>query len=178
MKKILKISSFAVLSLAAFSCAGENDITNDLKQNDVSSSEKKQFSKTSLGPNDDVRQDGAFIRNYDNGYLYIKFEGKLRHIASLQTFHGLFDNDNIFIFETNTQNLLYNTNATMGESLAPDNELINHISTGKIYLRENNTIRHIPTMAILNRYRFRLSTVRNVTSISNYTTLPDLTITY
>jgi len=179
MRKIILNSLLGLSVLGLFSCSGENDITNDLNQSDLKNSQKEQLvSRASLGPNDDPRQDGAFIKNYDNGKVYIKFEGKLRHVMSLQTLEGLFKRSEIEIFPANSQSLLTNANATMGEPIGPDNELINHVPTGKVYFREGNIIRHIPTMPILNRYRFDLGNVRHVSDISNYTEHQPIFITY
>ncbi|UTX46910.1 hypothetical protein [Chryseobacterium sp. MA9] len=179
MRKIILSSLLGLSVLGLFSCSSESDITNDIKQSDLQNPHKERvFSKAMLSPNDDPRRDGAFIKNYDNGKVYIKFEGQLRHVMSLQTLEGLFKRREIEIFPANSQSLLTSANATMGEPIGPDNELINHVLTGKVYFREGNIIRHIPTMSILNRYRFDLGNVRHVSDISNYTEHQPIFITY
>lgn len=63
------------------------------------------LSRASLGPDDDPRQDGAFIIDALNGKVFVKFEGKLRHILALPTFEGVFKRNEIHLFTMRQENM-------------------------------------------------------------------------
>lgn len=112
--------------------------------------------------------DGDFVKNTSTLQVYFKFEGKLRHIESLQTLQGLFviQDDQIKKFTNEQLSAI-----TKGTPLAIDNGLVHDVSTGKVYLREGKTIRHISSIEVFNKYKFNMDALQNVSSLSSYTLL-------
>lgn len=116
--------------------------------------------------------DGAFINDNSTGKVYVVMEGKLRHIESNDTFIGLFGyrgDESMLRRVTNLNNL-----PPVGISLKRDNGLINETSTGKLYLREGNVVRHIATPAVRDKYHFNSSVIVNRSSIRSFVVGPVL----
>jgi hypothetical protein len=117
------------------------------------------------------------------GKAYFVFEGRPRHIESELTLRGLFINVNIptdinsysyysyyiSTLPTDPLLILYGVaGQTLGLPLKANNGLVHHVQTGKIYFREGNVIRYIPSMEIFNKYHFNMAALTNVGSISSY----------
>ncbi|WP_261510081.1 hypothetical protein [Chryseobacterium paludis] len=122
-------------------------------------------------------QNGDFIKVTDNGnVLYcIKFDGVWRHIDSPMTWNGLFVSSKTFRYEfSSIQDATFATRTYFGDPLLADNGLVQDNSTGKIYFREKNYLRWIPSMDLFNKYKFNPEAVQHVSSISGYIVNPDL----
>lgn len=102
--------------------------------------------------------DGDF-REY-GGNVYWCFAGQWRHIESSITFLGLFSDQHytsVTVLPT-----------PVGVPLGVDNGLIHDVTTGKVYFREGNLLRHINNMTVKERYKFNWNSLTNVTSINSY----------
>jgi len=158
MKKTL---AYLLLLSISSSCAPESDSTDFASQKaDTSNLRKNVASK----PAPYQINNGMFVRNVDNGKIYIMFELRRRYIESSMTLYGLFKNPTIYDY--NTSELSFTIE---GAPLKADNSLIVESSTGRVFLREGNVIRYIPSMDIYNLYKFNDNAKTYVSSISNYT---------
>jgi hypothetical protein len=105
------------------------------------------------------------------GKAYFVLEGQARHIQSILTLDGLFTNVNIqadaYAYNAYTRYLEIHPEK-IGNPLGPDNGLVHHTPTGRIYFREGNVIRYIPSMDVFNKYHFNMSALTNVISLHSY----------
>ncbi|WP_406824152.1 hypothetical protein [Pedobacter sp. KACC 23697] len=131
------------------------------------------FSTLGLKAQNITLSEGNFYRDDSNGKIYWCFVGKLRHVESIETFNGLFDNASNYVFHTNgiSPNLI-------GDPLVLDNGLINDVNTGKVYFRRSNYIHYISSAEAFNTYHFSWAAITDVNGIGSYTPRGPLPINY
>lgn len=155
MKLQLLFSTMIIITFL-FSCNRSEDLEDISSSTNVNKTEKGSSASNPL-----FFSNGMFLRDISNRKVYVIFEGKRRYIQSPLTLYGLFKNpyvENRSIFMDD-----------LGKDLTPDNGLIQHTATGKIYLREGNVLRYIPNMEIFNLYHFNTNAITRLSDISNYT---------
>lgn len=108
---------------------------------------------------------GNFVRNPVTNQIFFMFENKLRYIQSPMTLYGLFNITSGEIATISPSNL---ATVERGADLTPDNDLKQDHYTNKIYMREGNVLRYIPSIAVYNKYRFNNSAVRKIFGTNGY----------
>ncbi len=112
----------------------------------------------------DFEDEGKLIRNLYNQKIYLVIDGYFRYIQTTQSLEGLFRNGRVIV------NLYIDENTVfIGNPISQDANFIRHSSTGKIYFREGNVIRHITSANAGYKYQFRWDSPVNVSSVSGYT---------
>lgn len=170
MKKLFFAAVFAIL---ATSCS--NDDNENFAQAPSETPAGQILAKGVIEPL--PSKNGDFIKITENGNVFycFLFRGSWRHIDSEMTWNGLFTSPKSFRYNFNSfQEAQVMTRKGFDNPLFADNGLIRDTTTGKIYLREGNTLRWIVSMEIFNAYQFNMAVVQNVNSISSYTILSDI----
>ncbi|MFN8406714.1 MAG: thiol-activated cytolysin family protein [Sphingobacteriaceae bacterium] len=95
-------------------------------------------------------QNGQFVKNDDTGELFIFMESKLRRIPIIVLNK---------LFHCQTSDIAHYSNTLLQNTptstpISHNSELIQSFFNGDLYLKENNTIRLIPDMAIRLKYHF------------------------
>lgn len=122
---------------------------------------------------------GDFARVIDNGNVmyYVKFTGKWRHIDKQATWDGLFI-DKVFKYDRpSIKSLVEYTQTAVANPIFLDNGLLQNPNNGRIYFREGNTLKWIPSMKLFEQYHFNPNAVVQSTETEDpfkYTQLPDL----
>ena len=115
--------------------------------------------------------EGQFVRNDNTGQVYIVIDGYLRYIPNQQVLYGLF---------TFNQNMLHHLTSSqlsgtpVGAAINTDNGLVNDNYTGRVYFREVNYLRYIPSLTIRDFYHFNWNAIQNSSGIYGYTVGPDM----
>lgn len=110
-------------------------------------------------------QNGDFVKDNTTGRVYFMFEGKIRWILSAGTLNGLFN------FDINTLKTLSTSEIAslqIGLDLGPNNNL-SRTPDGKVYLREDNTVRHIVSSAVYNKYKFNNNAIVQIPNLNGLT---------
>ncbi|WP_123983664.1 hypothetical protein [Chryseobacterium sp. G0201] len=162
-------------------------MNNGKLSNDVSTSSKSVLESKEVANSPFIAYNGDFAKVTDtnpNGVtsvlFYVKFLGKWRHVDNQATWDGLFINKSIkqeFDLPS-ISSLSVTTQTPIGTPLYIDNGLLQNPNNGRIYFREGNTLRWIPSMAYFNQYHFNPNAIiqSTETETSKYVHLPDFSV--
>ena len=156
------------------SCSSNDDLMDN--QQNVDNSSKITAKDAPASPYLAYNGDFAKVNDHGNILYYVKFMGKWRHIDNEATWDGLFI-DKVFRYDFGSINSLsVSTQTAIGSPIYIDNGLLQNPNNGRIYFREGNTLRWIPSMAIFNQYHFNPNAViqSTATETSQYIQLPDM----
>ncbi|NML56307.1 hypothetical protein [Chryseobacterium cheonjiense] len=137
-------------------------------------------------PSPYIAYNGDFAKVTDqnpNGLVsvlyYVKFMGKWRHIDNQATWDGLFIDKSFRYDFGSISSLSVSTQTEIGSPIYIDNGLLQNPNNGRIYFREGNTLRWIPSMEIFNQYHFNPNVIiqSTATETSQYVQLPDMSHT-
>ncbi|WP_294280480.1 hypothetical protein [uncultured Chryseobacterium sp.] len=183
-KKLVLLATFFII---VHSCSDREDLIADQSGlNNKSLNSTSELNLKTAPPSPYIANNGDFAKVVDtnsNGLTsvlyYVKFMGKWRHIDNQATWDGLFVNKS-FKYEFPSVSSL--TGSTQTETTTPiyiDNGLLQNPNNGRIYFREGNTLRWIPSMSIFNQYHFNPNAViqSTETETSKYIQLPDMSNT-
>ncbi|WP_415326341.1 hypothetical protein [Chryseobacterium sp. MMS23-Vi53] len=180
MKKILILP---VLLMLAVSCSNDNDLMDNQQTVDNVTS---KITAKDAPPSPYVAYNGDFAKVTDQNpdgvvsvLYYVKFMGKWRHIDNIATWDGLFVNKSFRYEFGSISSLSGSTQTAIGSPIYIDNGLLQNPNNGRIYFREGNTLRWIPSMEIFNQYHFNPNAViqSTATETSQYVQLPDMSNT-
>lgn len=180
MRKILILPVLLMLSV---SCSNNDDLMDNRQTLDNVTSKS---SAKDAPPSPYIAYNGDFAKVTDqnpNGVVsvlyYVKFMGKWRHIDNQATWDGLFINKSFKYDLGSISSLSITTQTEIGSPIYIDNGLLQNPNNGRIYFREGNTLRWIPSMDIFNQYHFNPNAViqSTATETSQYVQLADMSHT-
>lgn len=180
-KSLILLTSLMLIT----SCSDNDDVVDVVNSNaktnraDVGVTSKSELEMNGAPIAPWVAFNGDFAKVVDNGHVlyYVKFTGKWRHIDNIATWDGLFINKAFKYDRPSIKSLADYTQTGIGSPIFIDNGLLQNPNNGRIYFREGNTLKWIPSMQLFEQYHFNPNAVVQSTETENplkYTQLPDL----
>ncbi len=177
MKKLLILPALLMLVV---SCSNNDDLMES-QQNVEKAVSTSNLQSKDAPPSPYIAYNGDFAKVNDHGNIlyYVKFMEKWRHIDNQATWDGLFVNKSFKYEFGSISSLSGSTQTEISSPIYIDNGLLQNPNNGRIYFREGNTLRWIPSMAIFNQYHFNPNAViqSTATETSQYEQLPDMSNT-